>query len=84
MKSKKDWISRGYYRTQQNRNREGKSGQSTKLARAKECKRCQKIFGPHKLLQEVYQRFCLGSKTNKCADQKGCKVVMEKRATADI
>ena len=44
IESKKDQISRGCYRAQWNRNKKGKDRQSAKLARAKECKRCQKIF----------------------------------------
>ena len=84
MESDEDWIPGGCYRTQWNRNTKGKSEQSTKLARAKEHKRCQKIFGPCKLLQKVYQRFFSGSKTNEYTDQKGYKVTMGKRATAGI
>ena len=40
VESKEDWIPRGCYRTQWNRNGEGKGGWSAKLARAKEHKRC--------------------------------------------
>jgi len=57
MKSMKNRVLRCCYRTKQNRNEEGKGRRSVKLARAKECKRCQEIFRPRKLLQEVYQRF---------------------------
>jgi len=40
VESKKDWILRGYYRTQQNRDGEGKDGWSIELARTQKCKRC--------------------------------------------
>ena len=44
MESKKDQIPRDCHRAQQNKNKKGKDRQSAKLARAKECKRCQKNF----------------------------------------
>ena len=54
IESKEDWISRCSHKTQWNRDRKRESGQGAKLAKAKKCKRCQEIFRPRKLLQEVY------------------------------
>ena len=68
MESKKDWILRGYYRMQQNRDGEGKGEWSVELARTQKYERHQEIFRPCKLLQEVYQGFCLSSKANKYAN----------------
>ena len=84
VESEEDWILGSYYRTQWNRNREGKGGWSIKLARTKKCKRHQKVLGPCKLLQEVHQGLCSNSKTNEYADEEGCKVAMEERTAEDV
>jgi len=76
VESEEDRILGSYYRTQWNRNGEGKGRWSVKLARTKKCKRCQKVLGPCKLLQEVYQGLCSNSKANEYADEKGCEVAM--------
>ena len=79
MKSKENWVVIG-----PNRDRERKGKQSVKLARAKECKRCQEIFGPCKLLQKVYQRFCSSSQTNEHVNKKGYKVAVRAEATTSV
>ena len=71
MEDEKDWVPWGCHRTQQNRDRDGESEQSTELARTKKYKRCQEILGLCKLLQEIYQGLCSSNKTNECADEKG-------------
>ena len=77
-------VLRRYYRTKWDRDREGKGEWSVELARAKECKRCQETFRPHKLLQEIYQRFCLSSQADEYAHQKGCEVGMGEKPTEGI
>ena len=84
MESAESWVPRDHHRTQWNQNRERKDRQSIKLARTKECERCQEVFRPHSLLQEVYQRFCLSSKANEYIDKKRYKVAVEKRAAKGI
>ena len=78
------WVSWSCHRIQQDRDREGESRQSTKLARTKKCKRCQKVLRPYRLLQEVYQGLCSSNKTNKCTDKKEYQVVIERQATPGI
>ena len=46
------------------------------MAKAKKYERYQKVFRPHKLLQEVYQRFCSSSKANECTNKERCEVAM--------
>ena len=84
MESKEDRILRGYYRTQWNKDGEGKGGWSVKLARTKKCKRYQKVLGSRKLLQEVYQGFCSSSKANEYANKKGHEVAMGGRTVEGI
>jgi len=50
VESEEDQILGSYYRTQWNRNKEGKDGWSIKLAGTKKYERCQKVLGPCKLL----------------------------------
>ena len=71
MEGEGDWVPWGCHRTQWDRNREEKSEWSTKLARTEKYERYQKILGPCKLLQEIYQGLCLSSKTNEYTDKKG-------------
>jgi len=54
------------------------------LARTKKCERCQKVLGPCKLLQEVYQGLCSNSKANEYADEEGCEVAMRGRTAEGI
>jgi len=84
VESKKGQILRGYYRTQWNRNGKGKGGWSIKLARTQKCKRYQKILGPCKLLQEVYQGFCSSSKANEYADKEGHEMAIGRRTAEGI
>ena len=84
MKSEEDQILGSYYRTQQNRNGKEKGGWNVKLAGTKKYKRYQKVLGPCKLLQEVYQGLCLNSKANEYANKKGCEVAMGERTVEGI
>ena len=54
------------------------------MARAKKCERCQKILRPHKLLQEVYQRFCLSNKANECTNEEGYEVAVGTEAAKGV
>ena len=78
VESEEDWVPWSHHRTQWNRDGEGESRWSTELARAKKYEKCQKVFRPCKLLQEVYQGLHSSSETNEYANEKRCKVAVER------
>ena len=62
IKGQEDWIFGSYDRTRQNKDREGKSSRSSRLAGTKECEGCVEVFRVGKLLQTICQNFCKDSK----------------------
>jgi len=84
VESKEDWVPGDHHRTKWHRNRRGESGWSTQLARTQKYERYKKILRPYKLLQKVYQGFCMSSKANKCANKERYEVVMGARTAKGI
>ena len=54
------------------------------MIKAQKCKRHKKILRPHKLIQEVYQGFCISSKANEYANKKRYEVAIEARTAKGI
>ena len=62
MKGQRSGIFGSDNRGRWSENGEGKGVGSNRVASAKECEGCAKVFGVGKLLQMVCQRFCKDSK----------------------